>query len=133
MPYSIIYFILQVNIVGVISFEDAFDTFISRPFPYSNGDILICPLWTDLWYNRGTLYQNSALDINTKIRITQLIQGSLGYNFIPTGVFIATWDDVAYFTDISNVRCLAIYRLVVTTLAKIKWSIETSMATIARY
>ena len=101
--YSIV---LQVNIVGVISFEDSFTTYVSRSFPYSNGDILICPLWTDLWYTEGTLYTNSVLDINKQIRITQLIEGRLGYTFIPTGVFIATWDDVAYFEDSSNVRSL---------------------------
>ena len=103
--YSIV---LQVNIVGVISFEDSFTTFISRSFPYSNGDILICPLWTDLWYRSGitTLYVNSVLNISKKIRITQLIEGRLGYTFIPTGVFIATWDDVGYFEDSSNVRSL---------------------------
>ena len=92
----------------MISFEDSFTTYVSRPFPYIHDDMLICPLWTDLWYRSGitTLYVNSVLDINKKIRITQLIEGRLGYTFIPTGVFIATWDDVAYFSDVSNVRSL---------------------------
>ena len=88
----------------MISFKYPFVTYVSGPFPYSNDDILICPLWTDLWYRRGTLYVNSVLDISKKIRITQLIEGRLGYTFIPTGVFIATWDDVGYYEDSSNVR-----------------------------
>ena len=51
-----------------------------------------------LLYIGTTLHINNVLDANKMIRITQLIQESFGYDFIPTGVFVATWDD----TEVSS-------------------------------
>ena len=49
-------------------------------------------------YIGTTLHINNVLDANKTIRITQLIQESFGYDFIPTGVFVATWND----TEVSS-------------------------------
>ena len=54
---------------------------------------------TSLNSSAGTISQNSVLDNNKMVRITQLIQESLGYSFIPTGVFTATWDAVPYYSE----------------------------------
>ena len=97
---------MQVNTNGVISLEGIFTEFSSEPFPYAIGKILICPFWTDLHpMLRGTISHNSILDTGKMNRITQLIQESLGYSFVPTGVFTATWDGVPYYrTDIVSVH-----------------------------
>ena len=86
------------NSNGVISFGGRFTNFISQTFPYSANVELVCPFWTDLIpANAGTISQNSVLNTNETNRITQLIQESFGYSFVPTGVFTATWDAVPYY------------------------------------
>ena len=97
---------MQVNSNGVISFGGEFTNINSEPFPlYTDDIIIVCPFWTDLIsQHNGTITQNSTLDTNTMNRITQLIQESFGYSFVPTGVFTVTWDTVPYYgTDIVSV------------------------------
>ena len=80
----------------MISLRGGFTDHFSRQFPYAIDEI-ICPFWTDLDSRfRGTISHNSILDTNKVNRITQLIQESFGYSFVPTGVFTATWDAVPY-------------------------------------
>ena len=87
----------------MISFKGTFSEYFARPFPYAHeiGEIIICPFWTVLW--DGAVLQNSVHDTNKVNRITQLIQESLGYSFVPTGVFTATWDGVPYYRNDSIV------------------------------
>ena len=63
----------------------------------SEYSIGIYPFWAWL-YSGTTLHINNVLDGNKIIRITQLIQESFEYDFIPTGVFVATWD----YTEVSS-------------------------------
>ena len=89
---------IQVNSNGVISFGGEFTNINSRHFPYTATVIIVCPFWTDLHSeNTGTVSQNSVLNTNKMNRITQLIQESFGYSYIPTGVFTVTWDAVPYY------------------------------------
>ena len=87
------------NSNGVISIGGEFTNTNSAPFPlFTDSIIIVCPFWTDLIsQNTGTISQNSTLDTNKTNRITQLIQESFGYSFIPTGVLVTTWDSVPYF------------------------------------
>ena len=99
---------MQVNTNGVISLKGIFHEHNSREFPYASGKILICPFWADLdsSSNRGGIIsQSSVLDVIKTANITRLIQESLGYSFVPTAVFTATWDAVPYYrTDIVSVH-----------------------------
>ena len=98
----------QVNSNGVISLGGGFTEYSSNPFPYATGEILICPFWADLdpsFNGGGIISQSSVLDVIKTSKITQLIQESFGYSFVPTGVFTATWDAVPYYrTDIVSVH-----------------------------
>ena len=91
----------QVNTNGVISLGGGFKEYISNPFPYATGEILICPFWVDLDSSSrngdGIISQSSVLDVSKSTKITQLIQESFGYSFVPTGVYTATWDAVPYY------------------------------------
>ena len=91
----------QVNTNGVISLGGGFTEYSSNPFPYATGEILICPFWVDLdsrpSTGGGTISQSSVLDVSMTTKITQLIQESFGYSFVPTAVFTATWDAVPYY------------------------------------
>ena len=63
---------------------------------------IVGPFWAELIL--GTVSQNSVLNTNETNRITQLIQESFGYSFVPTGVFTVTWDSARYvFTDTVSV------------------------------
>ena len=93
---------MQVNTNGVISLG-VFREYISRAFPYAIGEILICPFWVDLDSSSrnggGIISQSSVLDVSKTTKITQLIQESFGYSFVPTGVFTATWNGVPYYSS----------------------------------
>ena len=88
------------NSNGVISFGGSFT---------ETGHVeLVCPFYTDLIsVNTGTISQNSVLNTNEMNRITQLIQESFGYSFVPTGVFTATWDAVPYLGSSLVSTCTA--------------------------
>ena len=95
----------------MISLRGGFREHLSRRFPYAIDEI-ICPFWTDLDSTfRGTISHNSILDTGKMNRITQLIQESLGYSFVPTGVFTATWDAVPYHLLSSQVSTCTASRL----------------------
>ena len=90
------------NSDGYISFGGGFTETIE----------LVCPFCTDLIsVNTGTISQNSVLNTNETNRITQLIQESFGYSFVPTEVFTATWDAVPYFISSSLVSTCTASRL----------------------
>jgi len=55
----------------------------------------ICPFCVDL-YGR-MFYNNGIPDAVATAKVTQLIQESFEYSFIPTGIFIATWDNVLQY------------------------------------
>ena len=58
-------------------------------------------------YSGTTLHVNNVLDANKTIRITQLIQESFEYDFIPTGVFVPTWNYTEVSSLIYHVRIIA--------------------------
>ncbi len=100
---------------GVISVQGPFEEFIPQTFPYTNGVILICPFWDDVRITHaGSIYHNNGrADGQTKFRVSQLIQESLGFNFNPTGVFIATWDAVSFHEAGSDATILGVSYFVI--------------------
>ena len=90
----------QVNNNGVISFTRAVSDFTPEPFPLGNGLELIAPYWADVdtrgtglvWY-RETASPDLLDRAQTEIRRIFAAQE----NFVPTYLFIATWDHVGYY------------------------------------
>ncbi len=91
----------------MISFNSQISAFVSQAFPISFfiftpisliNETLICPFWDDVdtaGGTRGQIYfQNNAASSSTRQNVMELIEESFGYRFIPTGVYIATWDHV---------------------------------------
>jgi len=91
---------VQVNTNGDISFRSSFTSFIPRPFP-SAFPPLIAPYWADFNSVRGgTISYRQTSNSTLLQRVRGQIQEffpSTG-NFIPTDLFIATWDQVPGFS-----------------------------------
>lgn len=90
----------------MISFNGPFPYFSPQPFPLISGETLICPFWTDLNPEVGgtVSHNNGRSGGTTTARVTQLIQEHFGRTFVPTGIFITTWDRVPFFSYIELVN-----------------------------
>ena len=88
----------QVTANGVISLDDMFSEYAPMQFPYTSGNIIICPFWADLDSTlAGTIsHNNGTLNTSIAIRVKQLIRENFGYNFSPSGIFISTWDGLPH-------------------------------------
>ena len=91
---------IQVNNNGAISFQTPVSQFTPDSFPLSGDLELIAPYWADVdtrgtgtvWYRETT--EQVLLDrAESDIQAAFISQG----NFVPTYLFIATWDRVGYF------------------------------------
>ncbi|XP_070554812.1 sushi, nidogen and EGF-like domain-containing protein 1 [Ptychodera flava] len=93
---------LWVNTNGVISFLTEVMTFTPDPFPLDDNRRLVAPFWADVdTRDGGDVYYREVHDPNdhllkqTKELIVQ--QFADHQKFEVTWLFIATWDDVAFF------------------------------------
>ena len=91
----------QVNTNGIISFQLRFTEYIPRRFPLNNHIPLIAPFWDDVDITRsGNIFfrqTSNAIPLQRARDQLQELFPSSGI-FIPTTMFIATWDRVApYF------------------------------------
>ncbi|KAJ8317409.1 hypothetical protein KUTeg_005313 [Tegillarca granosa] len=82
-----------------MSFNQAFTTHTPVPFPIS-GKALIAVFWADVQIGiAGDVWYRETTDINTLQRATTEIQSHFTYmsSFKASMVFIATWNDVAFY------------------------------------
>ena len=92
---------MQVNNNGIISFNEPFSRFVGESFPINDSE-LIAPFWADadtrpldggfVWYretNDPELLARARRDV-------QLVFPRLD-TFLPSSLFIATWDHVGYY------------------------------------
>ena len=88
------------NTNGAISFLEEIQQYTPDPFPLGNGRRLVAPFWADVdtrkggrvWYKETT--DRTLLNRATK-DVTDTFVGQ--YRFRATWLFIATWDNVAFF------------------------------------
>ncbi|XP_060075248.1 sushi domain-containing protein 2-like [Ylistrum balloti] len=91
---------LYVNTNGVISFLGVVSQYTPDPFPLDNSRRLIAPFWADVDIrNGGTVWYRETTNTSILRRATEEVR--LFYpsqsRFVAAWVFIATWDDVAFY------------------------------------
>ena len=98
----------QVNENGIISFTAPVSQFTPDPFPLSGDLTLIAPFWADVdARGTGTIWHREANDPQLLARARDEIQAAFvdQSSFVPTQLFIATWDDVGYFNNHTDRVC----------------------------
>ena len=94
---------IQVNNNGVISFGAPVTAYTPNPFPLSGSSVLIAPYWADVDTfpsMGGFVHYRQTVDpavLNLARDHIRAIFPLDFYNFIPTLLFIATWDHVGYY------------------------------------
>ena len=95
-------YFLQVNNNGVISFTTTVSQYTSSPFPLSGNLQLVAPYWGDVdTRGTGTVWYREITDMGSPLlaNVSDLIRSAFvgQQTFVPTSLFIATWDHVGYF------------------------------------
>uniref|UniRef100_A0A3Q3GYY2 NIDO domain-containing protein n=1 Tax=Kryptolebias marmoratus TaxID=37003 RepID=A0A3Q3GYY2_KRYMA len=99
---------IYVNHNGHLTFNNALSAHTPQRFPLHGGKDLIAPFWTDLdnrqtgkvlynQYTSGSVLQQATRDINTYFP---------SINFNANWVFVATWNEVAYYPNSGTVTVL---------------------------
>ena len=91
---------MQVNNNGVISFQRAVSQFTPDSFPLSGDLELIAPYWADVdTRGAGTVWYRETDDAVLRARAADDVRVAFisQSTFLPTQLFIATWDGVGYF------------------------------------
>ncbi|KAI4895043.1 hypothetical protein NFI96_016161 [Prochilodus magdalenae] len=95
--YSQIY----VNVNGYLTFDRPWYSYTPYPFPARGVRDIIAPLWTDIDNTlNGRITHHQYTNYNVVSQATQDInQYFPGLNFTASWVFVATWDNVAYYNQ----------------------------------
>ncbi|XP_071123955.1 protein mesh-like [Mytilus edulis] len=91
---------LIVNTNGVISFLGTMTTYTPSPFPLASKRRLIAPYWADInTRNGGIVWYRETTNITLLQKASDEIKAIFAdhYNFRAAWMFIATWDNVAFF------------------------------------
>lgn len=96
------------NTNGILSFQQPFTDFQSRSFPFDSHP-LIAPFWGDVdLVQSGDIFYRETNDSTLLMRVHDNITATLPTedSFVPTHLFIATWDNVPqYLGDSDKVKC----------------------------
>ncbi|XP_066494914.1 alpha-tectorin-like, partial [Tiliqua scincoides] len=98
------YHSLYVNNNGVVSFGQPVSQFTPDPFPLTDGRAFVAPFWADV-DNRitGEVYYRQTQERQLLQRATADINAYfLDERFTATWVFVATWDQVAFYGSLSS-------------------------------
>ena len=111
--------VLQVNRIGVVSFQTQFIELRPRSFPL-NDSPLIAPFWyvVDIGSTFYRQTSNATLLQRARDELQELFPSS--GNFTPTTLFIATWDRVAQSGRGSQV-CICTHDVTVATHCNTTW------------
>ena len=103
---------MQVNNNGLLSFVRGVSQFTPEAFPLSGNLRVIAPFWADVdTRGTGTVWFRSTNDSGLLARARDEVAAFLNQEgFIPSYIFIATWDHVGYFRrNTDRVGCLRSY------------------------
>ena len=88
------------NTNGVISFLGTMSTYTPSPFPLGSNKRLVAPYWTDIDTNNGgDVWYRESTNRTLLQRVSQEIRRVFPeqYKFQASWIFIATWDNVAFY------------------------------------
>ncbi|XP_063425357.1 protein mesh-like [Mytilus trossulus] len=91
---------LYVNTNGAISFDEELSTYTPSAFPLSGNKKIVSPYWCDIDTNNGgDVWYYETNDRDVLFNATDDIQKTFPEqkNFRAAWVFVATWDNVAFF------------------------------------
>uniref|UniRef100_A0ACB8FSC6 Uncharacterized protein n=1 Tax=Sphaerodactylus townsendi TaxID=933632 RepID=A0ACB8FSC6_9SAUR len=94
----------MVNNNGVVSFDNPVSQYTPDPFPLTDGRAFVAPFWADV-DNRitGEVYYRQSQDEQLLWRVTADINAYFPkVTFKATWVFVATWDQVAFYGSLSS-------------------------------
>lgn len=98
--YLHILILIQVNTNGAISFLRTLNTFTPLPFPLSDGRRIVAPFWADVDIrNGGDVFYRETTNSTILQRATDDVRVYVPsqIRFSAAWVFIATWDNVAFY------------------------------------
>ena len=91
---------IQINTNGIISLDDRFTDSSSEPLLLSDNDKIIAPFWADVdTRGIGDIFYRQTKDSIFLNRATGLIRAAFPAAKNVTDLFIATWDNVGYFSQ----------------------------------
>ena len=105
---ALLFQFLQVNNNGAISFDAPESAFTPSPFPLSGDLQMIAVYWADVDTRNETItnavWYRMSTDLTLLRRARQQIREAFVHQsrFIPTFLFIATWEEVGYFNLNAN-------------------------------
>lgn len=88
----------------MVSFDNPVSQFTPDPFPLTDGRAFVAPFWADVDNRiRGEVYYRQSQDEQLLQRVTEDINVYFpAENFAATWVFVATWDQVAFYGSLSS-------------------------------
>ena len=91
---------MQVNTNGVLTFRnpDPFSLFIPRPFPLDSPSHIIALYW-DVHGSAGSIYYRISENGLFLDEVGTNISDAFSTTFMPSSLFIATWDGVPRFSS----------------------------------
>lgn len=103
---NLIYF--QVNQNGHLTFDKPLSSYTPKRFPLRGSRDFIAPFWTDLDNRQiGQVYYNQSTSGSVLRQATQDINSYFpNLNFSATWVFVATWYEIAYYSNSETVSQL---------------------------
>ncbi|XP_043935288.1 alpha-tectorin-like [Protopterus annectens] len=95
---------LYVNNNGVVSFQAPVSQYTPNAFPLSDGRAFVAPFWADVDNSLyGSVYYRESVNAELLHRTTAEVNRYFPeLQFTTTWVFVATWDQVAFFGSLSS-------------------------------
>lgn len=83
---------------GVLSFRSPLSVFLPEPFPLISSDVLVAPFWADHDVSvKGQIFYRFSEDDTLLAEVGNTVTQAFEFNFVPSLLFIATWQGVAQF------------------------------------
>ncbi len=94
---------MQVNSNGLLSFRNPFNTVTPLSFPLTTNDTVIAPFWADIDItDSGQIFFRFTDNSSLLSSVQDRVFSAFGIQYLPSLLFIATWNRVAEFGGSSS-------------------------------